>query len=134
VKKNFYVWLSLALLVIAALIIIPKMHSDDLKQNFRLNPKSYVSIVSNGFKYNSLFGGISDCKVTVVNNSDFMLDHVRVVVTYIRKNGNKYKDELVDADHIPAHGQVTLSAPNSNAGMSIDLSVYSITCAEAGVY
>jgi hypothetical protein len=77
-----------------------------------------------------VFGGISDLKFTVVNNSNFYIDNARVIVTYLRKNGNTFKEEFVDVRDIPAHSEKIADAPNSDAGMDVTIRISSVTSSE----
>lgn len=135
-KRVYWLWVLgiVSLIIIAGVIIIPKLQQEDSKQQFRINPEQYIKVNHNGFKYNNVLGGIWDLKLTVVNKSGFAVDNVRCLVSYIRKNGETYKEEFVESGYIPAHGNVVVDAPNSSAGMDVNVRVYKVNSSEAGVY
>ena len=78
---------------------------------------------------NRLLGGISDLKVTVTNNSDYLVDIVKVKITYIKAGGDIYKEEMLYFSQLPAHSAKTLDAPKSDRGTSAKINTQSITCA-----
>jgi hypothetical protein len=135
-KKRVLPWVLLILLVIvtASAIIIPKIQRENDKASFRNYPNFYISAHHNGFKYNPVFGGITDLKITIDNSSKFNVNNVRIIISYIRKNGNTYKEEFVDSGFIPAYGNAVVSAPDSDAGMDVKVKVFKVNSSEAGLY
>lgn len=85
-------------------------------------------------RYNSpLFGGISNLSITVFNNSDYMIDNIRVRVSYIKSNGETYKTEFIYFQNIKAHGSATLKAPDSDRGAKVSLLIDKYRCSALGV-
>jgi hypothetical protein len=72
------------------------------------------------YEYNGFFGGIDNVQVTVSNNSDFKLNEVTVLLSYIKKNGELYDTKYIIISNIPAHGQKTVSGPDSKRGIRLD--------------
>lgn len=76
------------------------------------------------------WGGISNLDVTVNNDTDFTLNSTTVAVAYIKQNGETYKTEYVTFNDIPPHQNKTLSAPDSNRGISIKIQTKKINSNE----
>lgn len=71
------------------------------------------------YDYDSFFGGIDNVQVTVSNSSDFKMDEVTVQLSYIKKNGELYDTKYITISNVPAHGQKTVSGPESKRGTSV---------------
>lgn len=75
-------------------------------------------------------GGLWDVNIPLVNNSDFDIDLVRVRVDYYLKNyfGNRgiYKTEYIDYKNIKSHHKITIKAPDSVRGTSVESRIIKI--------
>lgn len=75
-------------------------------------------------------GGLWDINIPLVNNSDFDIDLVRVKVDYYLKNyfGNRgiYKTEYIDYKNIKSHHKITIKAPDSDRGTSVESRIIKI--------
>jgi serine/threonine-protein kinase len=78
---------------------------------------------------NRVLGGIKDLKVTVTNNSDYLVDMVRVKVTYFKADGDIYKTEMLYYNHLNPRSTQTLNAPDSDRGIKVAIAQQSFTCA-----
>jgi len=68
--------------------------------------------------------------VIVTNNTDYTFDKITVAVDYIKENGGTYKTEYLTFYNIPANQNKSLSAPDSNRGLSVNLTKQSISSSE----
>jgi len=105
----------------------------DIKAEIRSNINSYVSATGSNY-FTSGLGGISGLSITVKNTSGYMLDNVRVQVSYIKANGEIWKDENIDFPYLETNTQVTLPAPNSTRGTSVRYKIISIKSQALGLY
>jgi GYF domain 2 len=129
-KRKLWLWVGLVALLIIIITLVPKIERENNRSNFSRDPKSYVSVSNDGYKFNEILGGIEDLKLTVHNSSDFGINNAKILVSYIRKNGNVYKQEFVETGYINEHSSESFSAPNSDAGVSVTLEVYNVTSSE----
>jgi hypothetical protein len=82
-------------------------------------------IIKGSYTYNE-FGGISGLFVDVLNNTEFPVEKVEVLLTYIKSNGDQYKVETIIVNNIPAHGKTSERAPNSDRGTKVKHEILSI--------
>lgn len=93
---------------------------------YRNNWSDYIEATNGKYQYSEM-GGIKELKVIVTNNTEYMLDEVEVLVHYIKKNGDYFKTETVMVYNIPAKGNKSVGAPESNRGTSVRMDIQSIT-------
>ncbi len=96
--------------------------SNYLKKNF--DKLVYID----KFSYSSRrIGGISDVNVPVVNNTNYMIDLVKVKVEYVKDaqlaSGAVYKTEFIEFDNIKPHERQVIHAPDSDRGTTIRTSI-----------
>ena len=104
--------------------------ADDLIQRqTRNNITSLVQVTTNQYSV-STFGGISNLDVIVTNNTNYTIDQITVAIDYIKKNDGIYKTEYLTFNNIPADQNKSLSAPDSNRGLSVNLTKQTITASE----
>ncbi len=102
---------------------------DSIQRQTRNNITSLVQVTTNEYSVNT-FGGISNLDVMVTNNTDYTIDQITVAIDYIKKNDGIYKKEYLTFNNIPAYQNKSLSAPNSNRGLSVNLTKQTITASE----
>jgi hypothetical protein len=107
---------------------IPDTESDTLKMQTRINITNLIQVTTNQYSINT-FGGISNLDVIVTNNTDYTIDQITVAIDYIKQNDGIYKTEYLTFNNIPAHQNKSLSAPDSNRGLSVNLTKQTITAA-----
>jgi archaellum component FlaF (FlaF/FlaG flagellin family) len=120
-------------IIIAVLVILGILWFRSTQQNqaqaaARENIPTQVVVESSNYMVNRLLGGITDLRVTVTNNSDYLVDIVKVKVTYIKADGDTYKEEMLYFSQLDAHSTKTLDAPNSDRGTKVSISRESLTC------
>lgn len=104
----------------------------DLKRQVRDNIRSYVHAGNSAYQISGL-GGINGLSIEVANQTDYLLDNVRVMIRYIKANGETWKEETLDFALISPNQKMTLRAPDSDRGTSIDYKIISIKSAALGL-
>lgn len=102
---------------------------DSIQRQTRNNITSLVQVTTNEYSVNT-FGGISNLDVMVTNNTDYTIDQITVAIDYIKENGGIYTTEYLIFNNIPANQNKSLSAPDSNRGLSVNLTKQTITASE----
>jgi hypothetical protein len=90
---------------------------------------SYVGVSTNTYTVDAL-GGITNLDAAVQNNTLFLLDEVDVEIEYIKENGNVFKTELVTIYNISGKQDKSVSVPDSERGLSVNVKVISIRSKE----
>ena len=72
------------------------------------------------------FGGIDDVMVSVTNASKFHMHEIALRVNYIQKNGKVFKKEIVEMYDLKVGETRTISAPSSERGERLSVSVADI--------
>lgn len=138
-KSNFLKYLIIAISIIAFLAIGSNIISenktnqdnftsedDSINIQLRNNITSLVQVTTNQYSVEA-FGGISNLDIIVTNNTDFTIDEITVAIAYIKKNDGVFKTKYLTFNNIPPKQNKSLSAPDSNRGLSVKLSKQSIT-------
>jgi len=102
---------------------------DSIQRQTRNNITNLIQVTTNQYSINT-FGGISNLDVIVTNNTDYTIDQITVAIAYIKENGGIYTTEYLTFNNIPAYQNKSLSAPNSNRGLSVNLTKQTITASE----
>ncbi|HBS52653.1 MAG TPA: hypothetical protein DD806_01475, partial [Flavobacterium sp.] len=139
-KSNFFKYLIIAIGLIAFLAIGSNIISEETiyQENTILEEEDYfniqirnkiTSLIQVGTNQYSVdaFGGISNLDIIVTNNTDFIIDEITVAIDYIKKNDGVFKTEYLTFNNIPPKQNKSLSAPDSNRGLSVKLTKQSIT-------
>ncbi|MBO9204955.1 MULTISPECIES: hypothetical protein [Niastella] len=103
-----------------------------VKKMVRENIMTYVKVESNDYEYKNL-GGISGLKITVINPTDYMLNRVRVKVTYIKANGGTWDTKTKDFYGIRPKSAETLKMPDSKRGTSVKYEIITIKSKDLGL-
>src|SRR5690349_8980162 len=113
-------------------VYVAQQQQEDLQKMVRDNITQYVKAERNQYTYNKL-GGIYNLKIAVSNTSNYLLDNVKVKVTYIKANGGIWKEKMIDFNLVEANQKVTLSIPDENRGVKIEYEIVSIYSAALGL-
>jgi hypothetical protein len=138
-KSNFLKYLIIAIGLIAFLAIGSNIISegtidqenttleeeDYFNIQIRNNITSLIQVSTNQYSVDA-FGGISNLDIIVTNNTDFTIDEITVAIAYIKKNDGVFKTEYLTFNNIPPKQNKSLSAPDSNRGLSVKLTKQSI--------
>jgi hypothetical protein len=130
-KKLFTVFSILAVALIGIFFYykirgqgrIPQEKDD--KERVKNNITSYVTAERSDYRYRAL-GGISDLQISVTNNSDYLLENVKVKVIYIKLDGGVWQDKYVDFNSIDPHSKMTLKIPDTDRGVKVEYQIASI--------
>ena len=95
-------------------------------KNYRNNWSSYIK-VKPGKMEKSLFGGIYNLEALVSNKTDYPLDVMIISIDYIKESGETHKTEILTVYDIPANGEATVRAPDSDRGTSVKLEIIQIS-------
>lgn len=101
-------------------------------KTFKNNIATYVTASRSAYNYNGL-GGISNLSITVSNNSEYMMDNVQVVVSYIKANGEIFKNETLDFAYLQPYKTMNIKAPDSNRGTSVQFAITKISSSALGL-
>lgn len=105
---------------------------DRQKEQVRNNISSYVTVGSSSYNYR-LIGGISNLSLIVTNNSGYMLDDVKVKLSYIKADGTLWKDIDVDFTYVEGNHNMTIKIPDTDRGISIKYQIVSIKSTSLGL-
>jgi GYF domain 2 len=95
-------------------------------KKYRNNWSDYISATNNRYSYREI-GGIFGLEVVVTNNTEYMLDEVEVQVGYVKENGDYFKSETIRVYNVPANSTKSQSAPDSERGKSVEMTINGIT-------
>jgi hypothetical protein len=93
---------------------------------------SKVSTSLNKYKV-SVFGGVEDIQVSLLNQSSYKLDLVVVEVQYISNNNKVVKTETLRFKDIQAGETSNIQAPKSSQGIKVQTHISYITSSAAGI-
>ncbi len=102
---------------------------EDKKKHIRNNIHSYISATPNNYEYNNL-GGIYNLEITVWNNTDYLLNNVKVRVQFLKPNGEVWNNRDLDFSLIPANDFLTLRTADTERGVSVRLQVLDVKSEE----
>jgi hypothetical protein len=100
-----------------------------INREIRNQITNWVQIGTNNYN-KDFWGGISNLEITVKNDTDFTLNSTTIAIEYIKQNGGTYKTEYLTFNDIPPHQNKTLSAPDSNRGLSVKIQTKKINSNE----
>lgn len=95
-------------------------------KKYRNNWSDYIAATSNRYSYREI-GGIFGLEVVVTNNTEYMIDEVEVQVGYVKENGDYFKSETVRVYNVPANSSKSQTAPDSERGKSVEMTINGIT-------
>lgn len=107
--------------------------NDDQKQRIRENIYDYVKVGNSAYNYR-LVGGISNLSLTLNNVSGYMIDDVKVKLSFIKADGGLWKDIIVDFTYIENNHTNTISIPDEPRGISIRYQIESIKSTSLGLH
>ena len=90
--------------------------------NYRNNWQTYLTATTNQYQYREI-GGIFNLAVNFTNNTDCVMDEIKVNVNYMKDNGGIYKTESVMFYNVLPGTQQSEQAPNSDRGTSVQLEI-----------
>ncbi|MBC7946703.1 MAG: hypothetical protein H7Y42_02405 [Chitinophagaceae bacterium] len=84
-----------------------------------------VSVKSNVYKIVA-FGGIRDLKLTVTNDSKYVLDNVIVEVRYLKPSEEPLRTENIQFKAIDPNTSATIKVPDTNRGIKVSYRIINI--------
>jgi hypothetical protein len=96
-----------------------------------INLRNYILCTPNNYTTGSL-GGISDLTITLQNKSNYSINDITVEISYLKRNGEEFKKEILHFKNIQPNSSTTKEAPKSGKGDHIKLSIKSIYSDEFG--
>lgn len=105
---------------------------EDDKSTIRSNINSYVTVETNDYQHYEI-GGIVGLKVIVTNNTNYLLENVKVRITYIKKNGEVWRNRDIDFSMIDAQNSMTMTIPDTDRGVSVQCRVVGIKSSSLGL-
>lgn len=108
------------------------VREESLKKQVRDNIRAYVQAGNSEYRI-SVLGGVYGLSITVSNQTEYLLDNVRVLIRYIKANGETWKEETLDFALVPPNNKMTLRAPDSDRGTSVDYKIVSIKSEALGL-
>ena len=109
-----------------------KAETAQQKQALKSKITDYLAVSLNNYDV-APFGGISNLKVTVQNNSPYTMQSVKVQVNYIKDNGSIYQTESATFSDLRTGQKQTLNMPSTSRGTSVKYMLSGIDCAELGI-
>jgi len=98
---------------------------ENKKKKIRNNIRSYVKTATNTYEHGRL-GGISNLKISVTNTTDYLLDQVRVKITYIKANGGIWDTKYEDYTIVEPHASLTHTIPDTKRGTHIEYEMVAV--------
>jgi hypothetical protein len=92
---------------------------------YRNNWTNYIGVGRFTYKP-SVLGGMESFPFPIVNNTDYIIDEVKVQVSYVKDNGEVYKLEDVVLYNIPANSEKWANAPGSSRGTTVSADIVEV--------
>lgn len=108
------------------IIVIEKDPEVDKRKAIRNSFQKYISAKPDGYNA-AAFGGISNLKVKVRNETAYVVDRVEIQVQYIKAGGGVFKTETVYADNIKPNASLVINAPESGRGTGVEVKIIAVT-------
>lgn len=106
---------------------------EDVKARIRNNITSYVTAERSEYQYRPI-GGIFNLNISVNNNTNYIIDHVKVKVIYIKTSGDIWDTRIVDFNFVNPQSKATIRVPDTNRGTSVNYEIVSIKSSALGLY
>lgn len=106
--------------------------AEDDKSRVRNNITDYITAETNQYQYNEL-GGIYNLVVTIHNPTAYMMENVRVTLTYIKANGGVWKNQDYDFEMLSPNSKGTIKVPNTSRGTSVNVRVTAVKSTVLGL-
>lgn len=84
-----------------------------------------VTVRSNNY-VRGAFGGIKDLQLTLHNNSDFLIDEVKVELQIMKPSEQPLRTDIITFKNIGPNATVTVKVPDSQRGVRVDYKIKNI--------
>ena len=97
----------------------------DRKKMTRDNITSLITAERSSYNFSSL-GGISNLSLSVTNQTDYIIDNVKVRVIYLKPNGQVWNSRFVDFNLLNPKTKSTIKVADTERGVSVKYEIASI--------
>ena len=84
-----------------------------------------VTVKSNDY-VRGAFGGIRGLELTVYNNSNYLLDEVKVELQIMKPSEQPLRTDVITFKNVAANGAVTVKVPDSQRGIRVDYRITNV--------
>jgi hypothetical protein len=105
---------------------------EDTKAMIRNNITSYVTAEKSDYTYSKL-GGIYNLKISVTNNTHYLIDNVKVKVFYMKANGVVWNSRIIDFNLLNPQTKSTIKVPDTERGTRVKYEIFSIKSTALGL-
>jgi len=105
---------------------------EDEKSLIRNNILSYITAETNKYQYSNL-GGIYNLVVTIKNPTDYLMENVRITLTYIKANGDVWKNIDHDFEMLSPNSIGTIKVPDTGRGVKVTVRVTGVKSSALGL-
>jgi len=105
---------------------------ENQKAMIRNNITAYVTAERSNYQYSEL-GGIYNLQISVNNNTNYLIDNVKVKVIYIKANGNVWNSRILDFNLLAPWTKSTIKVPDTERGTSVQYEITSIKSVALGL-
>jgi hypothetical protein len=102
-----------------------KTNEENNKARIRNNITAYITAERNEYTYSQL-GGIYNLKISVTNNTAYLIDNVKVKIIYIKANGGIWDTRIIDFNMLNPQVKSTIKVADTERGTSIQYEIVSI--------
>jgi hypothetical protein len=107
----------------------PAIENIEVKKVPAENIASQLHLKANEYTV-AAFGGIRNLKMTLQNDSRYLLDKVSVEIRYLNPEGAVVKTETVDFNSVPAGEAATIAVKKTTRGVKLEYKISKIKTAE----
>lgn len=100
---------------------VKKVPIENIASKLQLKPNEYTV---------AAFGGIRNLKMTLQNDSRYLLDKVSVEIRYLNPEGKVVKTETIDFNFVQPGAEATVAVKKTSRGIKLDYKITSIESKE----
>ncbi|MEI7801712.1 MAG: DUF4330 family protein [Bacteroidota bacterium] len=102
-------------------------------QNVKNNLKKNLTATADGDYYYRNIGGIYDCYVTLSNRTDYKMNSVTVLVSYLNPSGYSVENSYHTFYNVEGNTSRREKVDDSKRGTTVSISIYSVKCPALGL-
>lgn len=123
---------AILLLIWGGKYIYGRVEEHQMKNHIKQNISQYIYAGNSEYKFR-LIGGISGLKMTLSNNTQFLLDEVRVRVDYHRPDGTIWDHKIIVFKYVSPYEEAVQPVEDTNRGVKITYQIHSIKSIDLGL-
>ena len=104
----------------------------DAKNQVRNNILSYITAETNQYQYSNL-GGIYNLVITIKNPTNYLMENVRVTLTYVKANGDVWRNIDHDFEMLSPNSIGTIKVPDTERGVKVNVRVTAVKSTALGL-